>query len=183
LQALTSRLADVTLELLVFLLDMWRGMEEFRRANQIPAADLEMSSLTLDRLAARLLEGDTEALESLSRWVQELKVHHAALLEGYQEATGHGSRRILDELDPAALSREFEGARLKVGPVRLPARWRPVLVQAIWEEYLRRFQKLRSLEASEYERFHREGFRQGYRRFLQRGRRREPSAGAESGQS
>ncbi|MBU1698551.1 MAG: hypothetical protein KJ970_14905 [Candidatus Eisenbacteria bacterium] len=169
-QAFSRLLADVNLELLEFLLDMWRGMDGFRKANQLPGADPELLSLKPHDLAAKLLtSSEKEAVRrSLHQWVQELKLHHAALLEGYQEAVAEGTRQILDEFDPEAMSRELEGTKVKVGPIMMNSSWRPLRTQAIWEEYLLRFQKLRALEAADYERFHREGFRQGYLRFLQR---------------
>jgi predicted component of type VI protein secretion system len=168
-QAFSRLLADVNLELLEFLLDMWRGMDGFRRSNQLPGADPELLSLKPHELAAKLLTSpEKEAVRrSLHRWVQELKLHHAALLEGYQEAVAEGTSGILDEFDPEAMSRELKGQKVKVGPVSLSSDWRPVRTQAIWEEYLLRFRKLRSLEAADYERFHREGFRRGYLNFLQ----------------
>jgi hypothetical protein len=181
-QAFSRLLADVNLELLGFLLDMWRGMDGFRKANRLPGADPELLSLSPQDLAGKLLASPEKdkVRRSLAGWVQELKLHHAALLEGYQEAVAEGTRRILDEFDPEAMSRELEGMTIKVGPLPLSSAWRPVRVQAVWEEYLQRFQKMRSLESTDYERFHREGFRRGYLRFLQSHQGRGSGEGAGS---
>lgn len=162
-----ARLAEVNLTLLAFFLEMTRGMEEFRRANEIPAAPSGLASATPSDLSRRLLSpGDgAEAMRRLTDGMQELKVHHAALLEGYHQATHEGARRLLERLDPEAIRREFEGGRVRVGPLSLSARFRPVLVQAVWEEFLRRQRLLAALEPGDLERFFRDGFRQGYWRF------------------
>jgi hypothetical protein len=175
------RLADANLALLTFFLEMVRGMGEFRRAYEIPGAESELASLSPHDLARRLSApaGAGEALGSVAQAMQELKLHHAALLEGYHEATHEGSRRLLDGLDPEAIRRELGGSRVRVGPISLGVGFRPVLVQAVWEEFLRRYRQLRALEPSDFERFYRDGFRHGYRRFGE-SRQARPAASAPS---
>lgn len=150
--------------LLAFVLDMRRGMEEFRRAYGITGAGDESSVVTAEVLAQRIAV-DPAARREVESIIQELKVHHVALLEGYNEATQAGSRRLLESLDPEKLRGEFEGGKVSVGPFQVSTRFRPVLVQAIWEEMLRRFKQYRALDAAQFERFYREGFQRGYRRF------------------
>jgi hypothetical protein len=151
-----------------FYLEMRRGMEEFRRSYGLTGANAGAGETERD--AAPADENGAESIPPASvadieAGIREIKIHHAALLEGYQQATHEGSKRILESLDPEQLRKEFEDAKIRVGPISLRARWRPILVQAIWEEMLLRFQKYRSLEPSDFERFYRDGFRRGYRRF------------------
>ncbi len=163
----TDHPGDPTLSLLAFFLEMLRGMEEFRRAYGIKGATSELSAFPPEELARRLLAGPESgrARDALMAGVQDLKLHHAALIEGYHEATHAGAKRLLDDLDPEAIRRDFAGARVRVGPLSLGTNLRPVLVQVVWEEFLRRFQQLRALEPADFERFYREGFRDGYHRF------------------
>lgn len=176
LERFAGRTAEVTLMLLGFFLDMQRGMEQFRKAYGIPGPDAGAGDPSAAEVAARLLgeEGD-EVRIRLQEAVQEIKVHQAGLLEGYQEAAHEGARRLLDVLDPEAIRREYAGTGIEVGPLKLPSRWRPVMMQVVWEEFLRRFAGLRSLAPADYERFHRDGFRRGYRGFREArlGRRSE----------
>ena len=163
----SDRPAEPTLSLLAFFLEMLRGMEEFRRAYGIKGATSELSASSPEELARRLFAGPggERAREALMTGVQDLKLHHAALIEGYHEATHTGARRLLDDLDPEAIRREFAGARIRVGPIALGTNIRPVLVQVVWEEFLRRYRQLRALESADFERFYRDGFRNGYHRF------------------
>ncbi len=175
LERFAGRLSRVTVMLLGFFLDMERGMEEFRRAYGIPASEPGPKAQDAGDLARRLLgDGGEETLARLEASIQELKVHHAGLLEGYQEAAHEGAKNLLDMLDPDRIRREFAGTRIAVGPFKLSSRLRPVMIQVVWEEFLRRFAQLRALAPADFERFHREGFRRGYRNFrdARTGRRR-----------
>lgn len=166
LERFAGRLAEVTRLLLGFTLDMQRGMGEFHRAYGIPGSTSGTEAPAAADLMSRLLdEPGEEAGRRLQEVLQELKVHHAGLLEGYQEAAHEGARQLLDALDPEAIRREYAGSRIAVGPFKLSSRLRPVMVQVVWEEFLRRFARLRALAPADYERYHREGFRRGYRAF------------------
>jgi hypothetical protein len=142
-------------------------MEEFRRVYGLSASEAGVSTVRPEELAERLFNpGEWNgALRELEDGIQELKFHHAALLEGYHQATHEGARELLQSLDPERLREGFEGGKVQLGPLRLSCSWQPILVQAIWEEMLRRFQEYRALEPGDFERFYIEGFRKGYRRF------------------
>ncbi len=163
----SPRLGELNLILLGFYLEMRRGMEEFRRVYGLSVSEADSSSIRPEKLAERLFDPreGAEALRELEGGLQELKIHHAALLEAYHQSTHEGARELLQTLDPDRLRESFEGGKLQVGPLRLSCRWRPILVQTIWEELLRRFQEYRVLEPGDFERFYIEGFRKGYRRF------------------
>lgn len=183
LAQVTRRTQRLTLLLLDFYVHMTRGMTEFRRVYGLPGVE-EPWAETSGEAARRVLSPDSgeAALARLEAGIQELKVHHAALLEAYHEATHRGTREILDALDPETIRREFRGAAIQVGPLKLPVAWKPVLMQAIWEEMLVRMRRLRGLEAADYEKFFREGFRDGYRKFWDSRRKRDgavdvPAAG------
>ncbi len=155
--------------LLSFYLDMTRGMSEFRRAYGLDAAGEPPPPRTPGDLA-RELSTEAEAgpaWRELRSGLQDLKVHHAALLEAYNEAAQTGSRRLLDSLDPNEIRKEFQGAKVRVGPFKIPCHSGPLLVQAIWEELLRRFRQYGALDAAQFERFYREGFQRGYRQFFE----------------
>jgi len=187
--------ADRSLEetvflLLSFYLDLQRGMEEFRRAFALegataasPAADASAAAggastatgpattpasphAWLVRLGTP--EHSQAARLELEQRLQEIRLHFAALLEGYQRSVQSGSARLLETLDPEKIRREIEGQRIQVGPLRLSSGWRPVLTQAIWEEFLRRYRHYRSLDPADFERLFREEYRKGYNEFTAR---------------
>lgn len=179
LERFSGRLAEVTLMLLGFFLEMQGGMSEFRRAYGVPGGESAFGEPSAADLAGRLLgDGGDELRRRLAEGMQELKVHQAGLLEGYQEAAHEGVRRILEVLDPEAIRREYAGTRIEVGPFKLSSRLRPVLIQVVWEEFLRRFAGLKALAPADYERFHRDGFRRGYRGFREARMGRRPADGA-----
>jgi hypothetical protein len=163
------RLGELNLLLLGFYLEMRRGMEEFRRVYGLSTSETPGTVLRPEMLAERLFKPHewSEALRELEMGIQELKIHHAALLEGYQQATQDGARELLQSVDPERLRETFEGGSVQVGPLRLSSGWKPLLLQAIWEEMLRKFQEYRTLEPGDFERFFVDGFRRGYRRFWQ----------------
>jgi hypothetical protein len=166
LERFAGRLAEITHLLLGFYQDMQRGMDEFHRVYGIPGLTPGAGSPEAAEFTRRLFDEDGgEARERLREVIQELKVHHAGLLEGYQEAAHEGARQLLEALDPEAIRREYAGSRIEVGPFKLSSRLRPVMVQVVWEEFLRRFAQLKALAPADYERFHRDGFRRGYRTF------------------
>ncbi len=162
-----DRLAETNLLLLGFFLDMERGMEEFLRAYGLPGRASRFAGLPAEEVARRLVGGGdpAESLQAVRERIQELKVHHAGLLEGYHEAAQSGTRRLLDELDPESMRKEYAGSSIRVGPLKLSSRLRPVMMQVVWEEFLRRFAQLRALAPADYERFFRDGFRRGYQSF------------------
>jgi hypothetical protein len=149
-------------------LELRRGMEEFRRVYGLSSAPAPAEEPSVESLLQSVRDPSTStaARRELEAGIQAIKLHTAALLEAYQEAAQDGARRILETVDPEQLRREFEGAKIRLGPLSVPCRWRPLLIQAIWEEQLARFRRYRSLEAADFERFFRDGFRKGYRRFL-----------------
>ncbi len=153
--------------LLRLFVGLRRGMAEFRHAYGLGDPESHLDSLTpaeiLERMCTEGVGG--EARIAVARGVEELMIHHAALLEAYQAATQHGSRAILDSLDPEMIRSQVEAGKVRVGPLTLPVRFPPVLMQAVWEAFLRRFAELRRLDPADFERFYREGFREGYRAF------------------
>jgi len=163
----TRQMQELTLLLYRFYLDMHRGMNEFLRAYGLGGTEAEAQEAPVQALPYSFFSATERdgALRELEEGIQELKIHHAALLEGYHHATQEGSRRILDSVDPERLRGEFEGSKVRVGPLKLDCRWPPLLNQAIWEEMLHRFQQYRVLDPADFERFFRDGFRAGYRRF------------------
>ena len=163
-----ERRPDEALRLLLRLfLGLRQGMVEFRRAYGLGEPDSLLDSMTpeeiLGRLSATEVRGDVWI--AIERGIEDLMIHQASLLEGYQAATQQGSRTILDSLDPEALRNQVEAGKVRIGPITLPARFPPVLMQAIWEEFLRRFADLKRLDPADFERFYRDGFRDGYREF------------------
>jgi hypothetical protein len=158
-------LAVITL-LLGFLLDLRRGRREFLRAYGLSGDSVEDGG-DPEKLAQSLLEegkdGDTERL--LQRWMSELMLHQAALLEGHQAAIQAGTLDLLRQLDPAALAESVRRSGVRLGPIALATHSGPLLQQAVWEEFLRRFRDLRQLDPAEYERFFRDGYRRGYAAF------------------
>jgi hypothetical protein len=165
------QIAALNHQLLGFLLEMHRGMGEFRRSYGL-AVDSEAGLVTRESVASDLFRsGGGERIGRLTEMLsRELMVHHAALLEGYHEATQDGSRRILGDLDPETMYREHAGSKIQVGPFQIDCSWRPVMFQVIWEEFIRRFERLKKLAPSDFERFYRDGFRRGYKRFCDRGK-------------
>jgi hypothetical protein len=153
--------------LLRLLLGLRRGMVEFRRAYGLGEPDSFLDSMTPEEILAGLAATGTgaEVRLALERGIEDLMIHQASLLEAYQAATARGSRTLLDSLDPEALRNQVEAGKVRIGPVTLPARFPPVLMQAVWEEFLRRFAELRRLDPADFERFYRDGFRDGYREF------------------
>jgi hypothetical protein len=153
--------------LLGLFLNLRRGMVEFRRAYGLDEAVSPLDSMTPEEILRRLpvesTQGETWA--ALERGIGDLMVHQASLLEAYQAATQRGSQTLLDRLDPESLRNQIEAGKVRVGPVSLPARFSPLLMQAVWEEFLRRFAELRRLDPTDFERFYRDGFRDGYRDF------------------
>ncbi|MBK8232228.1 MAG: hypothetical protein IPK72_16995 [Candidatus Eisenbacteria bacterium] len=151
--------------LLHSLLELERGVLEFRRVYGIASDELPLPDP--DDLARRLAHPveAAQARMELDRILQDLKVHQIALLEGYTEATQVGSQRLIESLDPEKVRDQFDRGSVQVGPLKVSARFRPVLIQAIWEEILRRCQQYRALDPVQFERFYREGFQRGYRRF------------------
>ena len=162
-----GRPEDALALLLRLFLGLRRGMVEFRHAYGLGDPESILDSLTpaeiLERMAADGIGGEVRA--AVERGIEDLMVHQAALLEAYQMATQQGSRAILDSLDPELLRNQVEGGKVRVGPLTLPVRFPPVLMQAVWEAFLRRFAELRRLDAADFERFYRDGFRDGYREF------------------
>ena len=156
---------ELNLRLIAFLLELDRGVEEFRRSYGI--SNEERAWPTAEDLTRRLTgsKDSSEARRELEALLSDLMVHQIALLEGYTEATHAGSLRLLESLDPEKVRDQFDHGVVRVGPFRLSARSRPVLIQAIWEEILRRCQQYRALDAAQFERFFRDGFQRGYRRF------------------
>ena len=160
---------ELNQKLVGFVLDFARGVEEFRRAYGISSE--ERSWPAPEDFTRRLIgrggepRDAEEARRDLDAILADLKVHQIAVLEGYTEATHAGSVRLLDSVDPEKVRDQFDRGTVQVGPFRLSARSRPVLVQAIWEEILRRCQQYRALDAAQFERFYRDGFQEGYRRF------------------
>jgi hypothetical protein len=176
-------LEDTVFLLLSFYLDLQRGMEEFRRAFALegattasPAADAGAAAGGATPPASphawlvRLGSPDQSqaARLELEQQLQEIRFHFAALLEGYQRSVQSGSARLLETLDPEKIRHEIEGQRVQVGPLRLSSGWRPVLTQAIWEEFLRRYRHYRSLDPADFERLFREEYRKGYNEFIAR---------------
>jgi predicted component of type VI protein secretion system len=162
-----SRPEEAIQILLRLFLGLRRGMIEFRRAYGLGEPDSLLDSMTpeeiLSGLPAMRARGDVRL--ALEQGVEDLMIHQASLLEAYQAATQRGSRTILDSLDPETLRNQVEAGKVRVGPITLPARFPPVLMQAVWEEYLRRFAELSRLDPADFERFYRDGFRDGYREF------------------
>ncbi len=158
--------------LLAHLLDMHRAMGQFRRVYGLESEAVDLSGLTPQEAASRLRHPSTAPAmrHQLQQASEEIKLHHAGLLEGYQASTYTGATEILDLLDPTRMAAEIQARTVRIGPLRLSSRFRPILMQAVWEEFLRRFRRLRKLEAPDFERYFREGFRQGYRRFAAGGR-------------
>lgn len=153
--------------LLRMFLALRGGMIEFRRAYALGDADSPLDSMDPPQILGRLavVTGRHEILEALERGIEELMIHQTGLLEAYQAATQHGSRRILDRLDPKSMRDEVHGGSVRVGPLSIPSSFPPVLMQAVWEEYLRRFAELRQLDGTDFERYYRDGFREGYQEF------------------
>ncbi len=147
--------------------DMVRGKELFEKAYSMGKKAESSTDVSADDLLNGLLDHarHSATLARVEEEIQELKVHHAALLEGYHEATLQGSKELLRRLDPAEIREEMRGTRIKVGPFALGARFQPVMIQAIWEEFLHRFRRLKDLEPADVDRLYREGFRSGYLRF------------------
>jgi hypothetical protein len=174
LRVFSRRLADLTVELLGLLISLQRGMEEFRNAYGLaapsPSAEKAAPADPRDLAAAILNAGETEdPLQRLRQWIRELRIHTAGLLEAHYVSTSEGSRRLLGEMDPAAMAGEFKGSTVKVGPMRVPCVWGPLLMQSVWEEYLKRFQSMKALDPGDFERiFFRDGFTEGYARFLEK---------------
>ncbi|NNF06743.1 MAG: hypothetical protein HKN21_08280 [Candidatus Eisenbacteria bacterium] len=166
LQAVATRMRNLNLLLASFVLDMSRGMEQFRKIYGLPSGN-PVDESSEEKLLKRVLsgaEGDA-ALNDLRDTLQDLKLHHAALLEGYQQATHIGSAEILRQLDPLSMERKHRDSSIKVGFMKLPSSFKPVMMQVIWEEFIDRFRKLRKLEPNDYEKFFRDGFREGYQKF------------------
>jgi hypothetical protein len=153
--------------LLRLFLGLRRGMIEFHRAYGLGDPESLLDSMTPEEILGRLSAAQPrgEVWTALERGIEDLMVHQASLLEAYQAATQRGSRALLDRLDPEALRNQVEAGRVRVGPLTLPVRFPPVLMQAIWEEFLRRFAELSRLDPTDFERFYRDGFRDGYREF------------------
>lgn len=153
--------------LLRLFLDLRRGMLEFRRAYGLDEGASLLDSMTQEEILRRLpTEGARgETWTALDRGIGDLMVHQASLLEAYQAATQRGSRTLLDRLDPETLRNQVEAGKVRVGPLTLPVSFPPILMQAVWEEFLRRFAELRRLDPADFERFYRDGFRDGYREF------------------
>lgn len=162
-----GRPEDAVQLLLRLFLGLRRGMVEFRRAYGLGEPDSLLDSMTPEEILERLSapEAQGEVRVALERGIEDLMIHQASLLEAYQAATQRGSRTILDSLDPETLRNQVEAGKVRVGPLTLPARFPPVLMQAVWEEFLRRFAELRRLDPADFERFYRDGFRDGYREF------------------
>ena len=163
-------------QLVAFYYDLVCAMGEFHRLYGLTGAGPAVPAETPDLLLKRLEDPATAAAAhaQLAVGIRELKLHHAALLEAYHQAAHDGACELLDTIDPERLRREFEGEKVRVGPIRISCRWKPLLMQAIWEEQLARFRRYRAMEATDFERFFREGFRKGYRRFLDPERPAEP---------
>jgi predicted component of type VI protein secretion system len=153
--------------LLRLFLGLRRGMVEFRRAYGLGEPESLLDSMNPEEVLGRLstAEARGEVRIAIERGIEDLMIHQASLLEAYQAATQRGSRTILDSLDPETLRNQVEAGKVRIGPITLPARFSPVLMQAIWEEFLRRFAELRRLDPADFERFYRDGFRDGYREF------------------
>lgn len=172
---------ELNQKLVGFVLEFARGVEEFRRAYGI--ANEERSWPDAEEYTRRLVgrggvgeaRETAEARRELDLILADLKVHQIAVLEGYTEATHAGSTRLLESVDPEKVRDQFDRGTVQVGPFRMSARSRPVLIQAIWEEILRRCQQYRALDPAQFERFYRDGFQQGYRRFWQARRARGSS--------
>lgn len=165
-----DRTEETIVALVRLIHDLRRGRDEFRRAYGLPSVARAGADEDPAAVARRLLDVSTEAgaRRLLQSWVGELMLHQAALLEGYQAGAQAGTRAVLDRLDPAGLAAEVREGSVRMGLWRLAAQSGPLLQQAVWEEYLRRFRELRKMDPSEYERFSREGFRTGYEEFHQR---------------
>ena len=144
-----------------FLGDMVRGMDGYRRTFGLSSVALETFSEDGPALPSRL--GAPGGAADMARAMAEVKLHQLAVMEGYYRATSEGSRHLLGEVDPQAVAEEAAKSGIQVGPVKLPGTFKPLLVQAVWEEMLRRFDRLRRLESADFDRFFREGFRSGYR--------------------
>lgn len=155
-------LADRHDQLAQFLGDMVRGMDGYRKTFGLSTVELgALSEEGSEDLAARL--GGGAGSDDMARAMAEVKLHQLAVMEGHYRATSDGSRRLLEEVDPQAVAKAAAGQGIRVGPVKLPGSFKPVLIQAVWEEILRRFDRLRRLESADFDRFFREGFRAGYR--------------------
>jgi hypothetical protein len=153
--------------LLGLFLDLRRGMVEFRRAYGLEEAGSLLDSMSPEEILRQLPADGArgETWTALERGIGDLMVHQASLLEAYQAATQRGSRTLLDRLDPELLRNQVEAGKVRIGPVSVPAKFPPLLMQAVWEEFLRRFAELRRLDPTDFERFYRDGFRDGYRDF------------------
>ena len=153
--------------LLRLFLGLRRGMVEFRRAYGLGEPESLLDSMTAEEILGRLsvAEARGDVWIAIERGIEDLMIHQASLLEAYQAATQRGSRAILDALDPETLRNQIEAGKVRVGPITLPTRFSPVLMQAVWEEFLRRFAELRRLDPADFERYYRDGFRDGYREF------------------
>ncbi len=162
-----GRPEDALQLLLRLFLGLRRGMVEFRQAYGLGEPESLLDSMTPEEILGRLSAAETrvEVWIALERGIEDLMIHQASLLEAYQAATQRGSRTILDRLDPEALRNQVEAGKVRVGPITLPARFPPVLMQAVWEEFLRRFAEFSRLDPADFERFYRDGFRDGYREF------------------
>jgi hypothetical protein len=153
--------------LLHLFLGLRRGMVEFRRAYGLGEPESLLDSMTPEEILGRLSEAEPrgDVRIAIERGIEDLMIHQASLLEAYQAATQRGSRAILDALDPETLRNQIEAGKVRVGPITLSTRFPPVLMQAVWEEFLRRFAELRRLDPADFERYYRDGFRDGYREF------------------
>lgn len=164
----TCRNLREALELLLgFYLEMDRGVAEFRRAYALATGEEPQAFADRTALARRLVSGpDAAGARALiARRIQEIKLHQAALLEGYQCATHEGSHAILREIDPDTIRGEFCGARVRFGPVTVPLRSRALREQAVWEEMQRRVRALLQEDPATLERLYRSAFLKGYSAF------------------
>lgn len=180
-----DRAEEVVALLVRIIQDLLRGRDEFRRAYGLPGSVRSDAMEDPAGFARRLLSAGaaSDARRGLQEWMAELMLHQAGLLEGYQSAAQSGTRAVLDLLDPVEIAETVRRGAVRMGPWRFAAQSGPLLQQAVWEEFLRRFRELRKMDPAEYERFSREGFRAGYEAFQQaRGGREPESSGPERGE-
>ena len=162
-----GRAPEAVVQLVRFLVDLHRGRAEFRRVYGLVDGGVEDTVEDPDVLARRILDPATTgaAMRTVQQWMGEVMLHEAGLLEASQAAAQSGTKELLDRLDPTALAESVRRGSVRLGPFALAARSGPLLQQAVWEEFLRRFRELRRMDPAEYERFSRAGFREGYTAF------------------
>lgn len=134
----TQRLIDTTKHLLEAFSKLLRGRSSFR--NEFLGATMivngELSALLSPETAIEsLLEGSTSEEEfvarsaALQRELDEFIVHVVALLDGYRTSVDDGVHKILQKTNPDVFRSQLAQSKLKLGPMEIPYRFIPFLLQ------------------------------------------------------